>query len=461
MSQTPSGPTPAPIVARQATMREFLAVLFRRRWLIMGLFVVVTVTVLTLAFTTPVTYSSSGRVLLLRGERQSALNPNRQVLSDWEEDLASEVATAHSSPVIERTRRLLTERARTAGKKVPPFNAAAIDVEVMGKSNVLGIGYSDLDPQVAQEVCDAILTAYVEYRQNGNRIGQPEAFFDGEMSKLDVQIQHRLSERQAVASRSGVTNPQDQSRAWGDQLGVIEQHRTETASELAEAQSSLRAMRELQQHPDIDLPTLGMPFTNESALVSLKQKIVEQQAHIATLRERYRDDAPEIQNAMETLETLQALLRKEVEARLTMSQSRLDNLQARAAVQEREIAVLHAKLALLPANQRSLEDLDAEIKTLRARYDEFAKSRDVARITANTSQELSVVLLNPAGAPVPKNMRDYVRLALAPAFSLVVGIGLAFFFDGLDLTVHTAGQAEEYLEIPVLASISERRSRRG
>ena len=84
---------------------------------------------------------------------------------------------------------------------------------------------------------------------------------------------------------------------------------------------------------------------------------------------------------------------------------------------------------------------------------------DKARITENTSAGVSVVLLSPAGPPVARNTKDYVRLALAPAFSLVVGIGLAFFIDGLDLTVRTANQAEEYLEIPVLASLSERRKR--
>ena len=95
------------------------------------------------------------------------------------------------------------------------------------------------------------------------------------------------------------------------------------------------------------------------------------------------------------------------------------------------------------------------------RYQELAKARDQARITANTSSEFNVVLLSPAGAAVPKNARDYVRLALAPAFSIVVGIGLAFFFDGLDLTVRTSSQAEEYLDLPVLATLSERRSSRG
>lgn len=446
--------------ARQATMREFVAVVFRRRWLIIGLFVVVTGTVLGLAFTTPVTYSSSGRVLVFRGERPSALSPSRQIFNEWEADLASEQATARSEPVIERTRELLIERAKQGHRPVPPFNPGTLDVEVMGKSNVLGLGYTDRDPTVAQEVCDAFITAYVQFRQ-GRSMGRPDSYLTAELNNLNEQIEAKLAERERVAARSGVSNPLDQSREWASQIGALEQRRNEINADLAEAQSSLNAMRELQKHPDIDLPTLGMPYSNESALVGIKQKILEQQAKIAQLRERYRDDAPEIQNAMETLETLQTLLRKEVDARLTMSQSRITTLQAKLAVHEQELTGLRAKLAEIPASQRSMDDLDAEIRTLRSRYDDYAKARDQMAITANTSQGLTVELLNPAGPAQARNTRDYVRLGLAPAFSLVVGIGLAFFIDGLDITVRTAAQAEEYLHIPVLASLSERRSKRG
>lgn len=453
----PGAPPPA---ANQATSREFLSVIFRRKWLILGLFFVVTATVLIVAMSTPVNYVSTGRVLIVRGEQQSALSSNRQIFGEWEEDLSSEVEVTRSFPVLARVRELLAEESARRGRRIE-LDPAAIDVEVMGKSNVLGMGYSDLNGEVAQIVCSALITAYTEYRQNRLSVGKPEGFFDGEILKLDHELNARLSQRSQYSTRSGVTDPEGQSRAWEDQLGALEHRKNETAAEVAEAQASLRSMREMQQQPEIDLPTLGMPFSNEAALISLKQKIVEQQTRIATLRERFRDDAPEVVNAQATLETLQTLLKREVEARLTMSQSRMSVLKSRLEIYNKDIAALRAKLSGIPQSLRSIDELDAEIKTLRVRYDELSKARDLARITANTSHGFNVVLLNPAGAPEPQNTRDYVRLALAPAFSLVVGIGLAFFLDGLDLTVRTANQAEEYLELPVLASLSNRRSKRG
>jgi capsular polysaccharide biosynthesis protein len=144
-----------------------------------------------------------------------------------------------------------------------------------------------------------------------------------------------------------------------------------------------------------------------------------------------------------------------------MSASRIEMLRARLSVYEKDLADFQSLMASVPAKQRTIDELDHEIASLRKRLDELQRGADQAKVTANTSQGVSVVLLRPAGAAIPINTRDYVRLALAPAFSLVVGIGLAFFIDGLDLTVRTAAQAEEYLQAPVLASLSERRSKRG
>lgn len=447
-------------MARQATSREFLSIVFRRKWIILGLFLVTTATVVGIAFTTPVEYQSSGAVLVKRGEQNSALSPNRQIYSDWEEDLGTEVQVARSSPVITRAREILADSSKVLGREIP-LDAGRVDIEVLGKTNVLGIGYTDLDPFIAHHAAAALLAAYVEFRQNRMSLGRPEGFFTAEIARVDSLINWKLAERERVSVGAGLVDIQQQPREWMSQSSVVQQRRSETASELAEAEVALRMMQKLRENPDIDLPTLGAGYSNESALVELKRKIVDQEARIAQLSERYREDSPEVTNARETLETLRHLLSREVEARITMSASRIEMLRARLSVYEKDLADFQSLMASVPAKQRTIDELDHEIASLRKRLDELQRGADQAKVTANTSQGVSVVLLRPAGAAIPINTRDYVRLALAPAFSLVVGIGLAFFIDGLDLTVRTAAQAEEYLQAPVLASLSERRSKRG
>ena len=122
--------TPPPVpTGRQATIREFLAVVFRRRLVILGLFAATTLTVTWIAFSTPLEYTSSGRVLMRRGEKESVFDAGHQVYAGWEEELSSELQVVRSVPVLTRAREILAAQADSSG-------ARAIDVSEIGRAHV-------------------------------------------------------------------------------------------------------------------------------------------------------------------------------------------------------------------------------------------------------------------------------------------------------------------------------------
>jgi len=447
-------PNSVPASGQRATAREFFAVVFRRRWIIIGLFLVTTATVLAVTLTTPVVYISVGQVLVRRGEQQGIMSPDRRVMNDWETELGSEVETVKSWPVLQRTQKLL-DRELHGGPRLL-LRSGQVDAEVTGKSNALSIAYVDSDPEVAQRVCDALIRAYIDFRQS-EQPSYPQRFFDNETERAQAELQRWTETRRQYANQTGTVDLPEQRRNAIFLRATFEQRRNDLSAQLAEAQSEQRIMRELQQRPGIDTPMLGLPTLNENAISDLKRRVMEQQTRIADLRERYRDESPEVANAQVTLDTLRTMLGREVSARLEISRSRAQIIRSRLDVVERDIALLDEQLKGMPDREARLAEMDHEISSWKSRYDELIKNSDQARINENTVPLISVYLLNPAGAAQPRNARDYVRLALAPAFSLVVGVGLAFFIDGLDLTVHTAGQAEEELRLPVLAAVTERK----
>lgn len=456
-----AAPLPGPSPQNRATAREFMSVLFRRKAIILGLFAVTTATVVALALSTPVIYSSTGRVLVKRGERESALSPTRQVYDAWEEGLGSELEIVKSYAVLQRARQIIaTEH---PGGRIP-IDGARVDAEVMGKSNVVGIAYTDLVPRTAQVVADAVVRAYVEYRETDPTVQYPKQFFDRELSQLEGQMNRLEDEKRAFITRTGAVDLEDQQREQIGNLGLDQQRLSDLDAQLSESRTQLRELQALQTHAGVDLPTLGFnpneTYTNEAALTELKRHIVDQQAHVAELKERYTDQSPEVQNAEATLASLKDLLAKEVKARFALTQSHIDALAARRGAIAQDIAAIHSGLRQMPSQARVLAAIDRELASLKLRYDDLVRRVNDAKTTEYTSKPATVILLSPAGAPVPRNTRDYVRLGLAPAFSLVIGIGLAFFLDGLDLTVRTAGQAEEALDLPVLAAVNERRRRR-
>ncbi len=453
-TESPTTGTP-----RQTTAREFLAILFRRKAIILGLFAVTTATVVALSFSATTEFLSSGRVLIKRGEKESALYSTRKIFGDWEEEMGSEVEVVKSQAVLERARAILAEEAG-AGRTPPKLQAKKVDVEVRGRTNVVGIGYSDADPLVAQQVCDAVVRAFVEYRQNDFSVATPGSFFEDELEQVQKDLDYWVGARRSFAERANVVDLTMQRNADIARLSSLRQRQSEVETDLAEAETAWQKLAGLQDSPSFDQPSFALLFGNETALMELKRRVVDQEYQVASLRETRRDDSPEVSTALVTLDTLRSMLRREVESRVGALAARLDVLRARHEVILRDVADLESVLAGMPAKEVSLLEMDRRISVLRDRYRELAENSDQMRITQNTSPKRNVVLLARAGTAVPRNTRDYVRLALAPAFSLVVGIGLAFFLDGLDLTVRTARQAEEAVELPVLASLNERRARR-
>jgi uncharacterized protein involved in exopolysaccharide biosynthesis len=457
----PSEPQPSfSSPKREATAREFLTVLFRRKWIVLGLFLVTTATVMVIAFSTPVRYVSSGRVLIKRGEKEGVLSPYRRV-GDWKEDMANEVEVVASVPVTAMAQAIL-DRAR-AGRAPLRIHPGQVDVQVLGQSNVMIIGYVDEDADVAHRVCDALLAAYVEHRNQAVNLPYPRDFFEGEISRVEQELQHSEAQRRAFASQAGVSDLFQQRNAAITRQANLMSRRSEYAVQLEEARAGLRLTEELARNAESDLPMLGheLYLGDEGVLGDLKIKILNQETRVAALRERYREDAPEVVNAIATLQTLRALLQREMDFRVKRERARVQMLEARLAPIDREYLRLGAELALMPAKEQSMNELDREIALLKKRHGDLVSNSDQARIMEQTSPRLNVIVLSPPGPAIASNARDYVRLALAPVFSLVVGLGLAFFVDGLDSRMRTAGDVETALELPVLASVTERRRRRG
>src|SRR6185436_12473107 len=226
------------------------------------------------------------------------------IFSDWEQELGSEMQVMRSVPVVTRARELVALESKRLGQPLE-LDPTSIDVEVMGKSNVIAVGYVSLEPEKAQIVCRAVMEAYVEYRSTRMTNDRPEQYLAQEITELQKKIDAKLVDRRQFTEQTGVAVPMQQAESWMMQISSLRQRRSELASDLAAAQSLEEAMRRMQHEPDIDLPTFDgvNQFTNEQALVQLKTKVLEQQTRIALLSETLRDDAPEMVGARQTLET--------------------------------------------------------------------------------------------------------------------------------------------------------------
>jgi succinoglycan biosynthesis transport protein ExoP len=446
----------------QGGARDFLAVLFRRRWVIGTVFAVTTLTVLAINLSQPLYFESTGKVIVKRGVKDNIMQGYMRTLT-WEEELASEVETIKSGVIVERAQKLLDDKRAAEGRPTTTINQAKVDGSVLSKSNVLAMSYQDRNGKTAQEVADALIQAYMQYRRTEYTLAYPKEFFDTEIARVSKELDDWTKRREAYEQATGTVNllvegPVDAGFVQQQQLQLADVDR-----DLAIKRSQLGGIKGLvssSTNAD-DLPFItNANVGNDNIITELKRKLGEARGRLKEMETVYVPTSPQLTQQRTEVEHLEGQLKIEVANRIRVGEGEVTVLEAKRAQILRSLNEGQSRMATYPERNARISEFETKIASLRKSYQELTESSDQAKISKATSPDWNVALLTPASKPYPKNQRDYVRLALAPIFSLIVGLGLAFFIDGLDSTLKSPREAEEALALPVLASLTDQRKKR-
>lgn len=449
--------------AGHGSARDFLAVLFRRRWIIATVFAVTTLTVLAINLTRPLFYESTAKVILRRGEKDNLLQGGLRTMT-WEEELASEVETVKSDAIISKAQEVIDADHRAKGLPRLKIDPGHVDAKVVEKSNVLAMSYESRDPKAAQEVTGALIQAYMNYRKSAYTLQFPKEFFDSELARVTKELDTWTERREAYMAATQTVDLNVQSI---QDVGFVQQQKSELAridQDLAQKRSAVASMRSLlagASSPE-DLPFLaeGENGAADNVIIVLKNRLGEARTRLHSMEAVYVPTSGELAQQKAEVDNLERQLGDEIMNRIKVREAVISNLEARRSEITRSLNEGQGRLATYPARTARLSEFTTKIDALQKEYQELSRSAGQAKISKATSPEWTVALLTPPSKPYAKNQRDYVRLALAPIFSLIVGLGLAFFIDGLDATLKNPRETEEALELPVLATLNDQKRRR-
>jgi uncharacterized protein involved in exopolysaccharide biosynthesis len=449
--------------ARRISTRDFAAVLFRRKWVIGGVFIITTLVTAVMILSQPTVYESTGKVLLKRGVKDNLYESSQRTLS-WEEDLASEIETARSATVIAQAQRMLDRARQAEGRPRFVINPVAAGAAVVGESNVLAISYQNSRPAVCVEVTQALLTAYTDYRRNAYNVPYPAEFFDTEIRRVRATLDALQNERRDLLAQGELVDGSVSDRVH--LLGVktsAEGLYEVRAQELVQMREQLRQMRRYLADPvhSPDVPFLTSTGSGtEMGIFEYKKELMRAEVELSELSTIYHQDVPELVRLRKHVADLRVMLDHEVRNRIRLAEQQLEVKEAEVANVRGQLDEANSRVGMLPIQEARIADLDRRIDVQKENYRQLMERSEQARIQQATSPRWTVLLLSAASAPYAKNTKDYVRIALAPVFSLIVGLGLAFFVDSLDTSVKNPREVEEALELPVLATLTERRRRR-
>lgn len=448
-----------PVEGRRPSLRDFLSVVFRRKGIIITVFLLAVVAVFVLNASTPISYESSASVLVSRGKPTSVFDTRYQFVS-WEEALNSELEIIRSGQVLEMAKRNLEDRSIKDSQGVPVrLQAGKIRATTPGKSSVVNIGYRSEDPIAARHVTQAVTNSYIEFRHETRRGPEIEVYLQDEIDQFEERLAEWEQRKADYMAEENVVSPADERYFLLEEKKNVQNQLTGVHNEIAERRAQVEVMRRMRRErdaaPDLVVYPFSGPRTKEDVNLEIiaRELIVTRSAYYDAAS-KYTETHPEVQSRRRHVNNLEKALDRELDNYTRHLGGRLEVLLAREASYNQLLEAVSAELAEIPSKEMKLKQIERVINALRQQYDALVRSSIDARIKKSGSADWNAILLTPASQARAIRVHDYIRLAVLPLFSLILGIGMAFLADGLDHSIKDAGDVEEYLGLPVLTSVS-------
>jgi len=173
------------------------------------------------------------------------------------------------------------------------------------------------------------------------------------------------------------------------------------------------------------------------------------------LLHRFTDNHPQVVEVNSQISDLQNVLKTEVVNMYKLEKSHLDELISKKTRIQKELEEARASLEEIPDKEMEMQKIKTKLDILEDKYMLLLKKQDEAEIAMASTPQWEITILSQAGMAYPKKAKDYIRIALGPFFSFIIALGIAFFFESLDHSLKNAAEVEEYLNLPVLGTISD------
>lgn len=453
--------TAAGQVAQDTTLRDILAVVFRRKWLILGIFGVALLLVAVQQFTAPVSYSADATLLLNRqGARSSVLERSGRVLP-WTEVIESELEVVRSAPVMQRAQERLAEPSPShpGGIHLNPRQISRkITAGIIGESNVLFVTGSDPDPDVAIAVTNAVARSYVEYHEELYELPDASGTIRIQADSTLALLERAESRRARLLEAVGVNEVGGEERALVSQRERLRSQLSTIERDLARLDVELEDARKFVAGESSSVPFYeNTGSVQGNALSTSSMNLMRKRGELSVLREKYTPEHPLVRSMASEVRALE----EEVRDRTTKIIESREH-QRRALAGERselrsQLADISATLTALPEVVREIQVLDTQIDALSKQYSQLSEQAVTSDINRTSFAEYSVKILSPAIDATTGRRADVIRLLLAPTLALVFAVFLAFYLENLDHSIANREDVERHVNIPVLASFPETR----
>lgn len=449
--------------ARELHLLDYWRTIWRGRWTVLGIFVVVVTLVAIGTFTQTPIYRATATV---------EINPNAQKVTPMAD--VSEMG-AGSFGWLAEERYFNTQyeilKSRDVAQRVfdrldlyshPEFVKSKdpigtftrmVQVEPIKDTGIVEIGIEGPDPEASALWVNTTAEVYVDRNLDlaVEATGTAVRSLLDEISPLREKLEESQRTSFEFAEKANLYVPENQQKITDDRLSTLQTDLTDTQVKRAAVESVLREIASKSAAGDSleSIPQVADDGVVQQLLAARTQiereyqrllltyrekhvRVLEKQAEIDKLNQRIRTEGDRV---VGTLRTQLALYRdREAGLMRSLQETRLESLRV---------------------NQKasSFELMRGETTETRRIYDMISsriKEIDLSASLLNNNLRILDRAIVPTRAVKP---RTVLNMAVGLLLGLLLGVGAVFFLDYLDNTVRSADDVERFLKLNLLAIV--------
>jgi uncharacterized protein involved in exopolysaccharide biosynthesis len=472
------------------SLRDVVAVLFRRRNLVLISFAVVFAGALLYAFWSP-PYRAEMRVLVRRGRLDPPMTAQPTAVSEYtrnditEEELNSEVELLKNFELLRKA--VLATNLQTAERSILRWRredeevrvaravrrlAKRLQVEPVRKTRMIAVTYRSSDPALAASVLSSLATIYMEKHLEVHRPSGEFRFFEQQTDQYRRELDAAEGRLLDINNRGVVAATLERDLAL-QKLSEAEANFRQIPVAIAETEERIHKLEaQLRSLPE-RTTTQVSTSDNQQLLEHLKTTLLTLQLKRTELLTKFQPTYRLVQEVDQQIaEAKDAIAAEQLaparqettdkdpnrvwaEAELQKARVELSGLTARAAAAGTLVVSYGDAVRKLGRESLEQQDLARSARTAEENYLLYVRKREEARIGDALDERgiLNVTIVQEPRVPaLPERSPLLVAFAGFLA-ACAVSTGLAFASDYLDPAFRTPHEAAVFLDAPVLASL--------
>ncbi|MEX0923967.1 MAG: polysaccharide biosynthesis tyrosine autokinase [Rhodovibrionaceae bacterium] len=325
-----------------------------------------------------------------------------------------------------------------------------IEVEPLNRSHVIAIAAETENPELSARMANAFAEAYTSQQLSTKESAadQVNAWLDERLQELRGQVE--VAERKVEDYRKEHELFATQSdTVIGQQMAALNQGLIGAETQVAEAQARLAQAESLRGEGG-DLQSV--PSVLQSDLIlSLRNQKAELERQAAELRSDYTDKHPKVQNIQAQLGDVDRRINAEIERIVTSLQNELDIATNNRARAQGRMEEAEGTMGESNSAEVRLRQLEREAEASRQLYESLLqRSKETAYQAGMMAPgaELVSAAAVPYGPSFPPSR---LMLAVGALAGIGLGVLLALLLEKLDQTFRTPEELEETTGLPALA----------